>query len=259
MDILEPKEPQVKSKPKKQYADKVPSLSQTQGFFPQDKDTLHNTGIPVNYHVKRAGSSQKGRSIYICPYESECSTPPYTGDIASTGSHVRCHHLGHSLVCPYCGLCFYNASGWKDHMTSKHAGMPLYGSEVGPMVHPILVPVGTSGESILVTGAAPLIASTPEPDLVDTLPYVPDVVEDEGDEAPAPAEVKTMTAPTGNPAVPADVAEGEKTILEGEVPKETDTGIGRYTLKELRTMFANFLPSDLHQYEYFGGGSWMGQ
>ena len=24
-------------------------------------------------------------------------------------------------------------------------------------------------------------------------------------------------------------------------------------------MFENFLPSDLHKYEYFGGGSWMGR
>ena len=54
----------------------------------------------------------------------------------------------------------------------------------------------------------------------------------------------------------ADAAEEE----EEEITfKETDTGIGRYTLKELRKMFENFLPSDLRKYEYFGGGSWMGR
>ena len=90
VDILEPKVPRVKARPKAQYADKVPSLAQTKGFFPLDRDSLHNTGIPENYHVKRAGSAQTGRSIYVCPYESECSMPPYSGDIASTGSHVRC-------------------------------------------------------------------------------------------------------------------------------------------------------------------------
>ena len=88
VNILETKEPHVKSKLKIQYPDEVPSLDQTKGFFPVSKDSLHNTGIPPNYHVKRTGSSQKGRSIYMCPYEADCSTPPYSGDIASTGSHV---------------------------------------------------------------------------------------------------------------------------------------------------------------------------
>ena len=244
VDILEPKEPRVKSKPKAQYADKAPSLAQTQGFFPHDKESLHNTGIPLNYHVKRAGSSQTGRSIYICPYESECSMPPYTGDIASTGSHVRRHHLGHSLVCPYCGLRFYNASGWKDHMTSKHSGMPLYGSEVGSMVHPVPVPVGATGESVPVTGAAPLSVSIPEPDPVDTLPYVPDVVEDEGDEAQAPTKSETTTAPPSAPE-----------------PTQADSpaqGIDSYSIKDIRHLM-QFLPSDLRQYSYYGGGSWMGR
>ena len=113
VDILEPKVPRVKAKPKAQYADKVPSLAQTKGFFPFDRDSLHNTGIPENYQVKRAGSSQIGHSIYVCPYESECSTPPYSGNIASTGSHIRRYHLGHSVVCPYCGLRYYNAAGWR--------------------------------------------------------------------------------------------------------------------------------------------------
>ena len=165
VDILEPKEPHVKSKPKIQYPDKVPSLAETKGFFPVNKDSLHNTGIPPNYHVKRTGSSQKGCSIYMCPYEVDCSTPPYSGDIASTGSHVRRHHLGHSCVCPYCGLRFYNAAGWRDHMTSKHTGMPLYRSEVGPMVHPTSITVVAAGESLptTVTVPIPAPASVPEP------------------------------------------------------------------------------------------------
>ena len=257
LDILEPKEPQVKSKPKIQYADKVPSLAQTKGFFPMDKDTLHNTGIPTTHHVKRAGATPKGRSIYMCSYESECSTPPYTGNIASTGSHVRRHHLGHSLVCPYCGLRFYNGSGWKDHMLSKHPGMPTYGSQVGPMVHPVSVSVGGTGESEVVTGAAPLAVAVPEPDPVDTLPYVLDAADDEDEEATASTAVETSTDPTETAT-----ATGSKPIRaedEEAAVKETDTGIGRYTLKELRRMFENFLPSDLRKYEYFGGGSWMGR
>ena len=36
------------------------------------------------------------------------------------------------------------------------------------------------------------------------------------------------------------------------------SGIDRFTTEELRG-FMEFLPSDLRQYEYFGGGSWMGR
>ena len=257
VDILEPKEPQVKIKPKTQYADKMPSLAQTKGFFPLDQDTLHNTGIPATHHVKRAGSTPRGRSIYICSYEAECSSPPYTGDIASAGSHVRRHHLGHSLVCPYCGLRFYNGSGWKDHMMSKHTGMPMYGNQVGPMVHPVSVPVGGTGESMVVTGAVPLAAAISEPDPVDTLPYVPDADDEEEGEATAPPATETTTDPTETAT-----ATGSEPLEAKDVEvafKETDTGIGRYTLKELRRMFENFLPSDLRKYEYYGGGSWMGR
>ena len=224
VDILEPRDPPVKSKPKVQYADKVPSLAQTRGFFPADPDSLHNTGILPNYHVKRAGSSKKGRSIYVCPYESECSTPPYTGDIASAGSHVRRHHLGHSVVCPYCGLCFYNAAGWKVHMLSKHAGMPLYGSEVSPMVHPVHIPP--------VSVAVPAVDVDPE----DTLPHVPDVADNEEDEAPTEVSASGPTSSAVNPPA---------------------KGIDSYSIKDIQYRM-QFLPSDLRRYEYFGGGSWLG-
>ena len=69
VNILEPREPKVKLKPKAQYADRMPDIANTKGFFPLDKDSLHNTGIPSTHLVKRTGSSGKGRSIYMCPYE----------------------------------------------------------------------------------------------------------------------------------------------------------------------------------------------
>ena len=130
-----------------------------------------------------------------------------------------------------------NASGWKDHMTSKHTGMPLYGSEVGPMTHPVQVSIGTTGESALVIGAAPLAASTPEPDPVDTLPYVPDVEEDEGGETEAPTETETTTESAHTAAPP--------------------QGIDSYSIKDIQYLM-QFLPSDLRQYSYYGGGSWIG-
>ena len=51
------REPLVKSCPKMTYVDKVPDISMAQGFLPEDKDSLHNTGIPQTYAVRRSGTS----------------------------------------------------------------------------------------------------------------------------------------------------------------------------------------------------------
>ena len=61
-------EPQVKSCPKMTYVDKVSDISMAQGFLPEDKDSLHNTGIPPTYAVWCSGTSSKGRSLYLCPF-----------------------------------------------------------------------------------------------------------------------------------------------------------------------------------------------
>ena len=116
------REPQVKSRPKATYTDKAADISMTQGFLPEDKDSLHNMGIPAAYAIRHSGTSGKGRSLYMCPFGDQCSSPPYVSDIASTGSHVRHHHLGHCIHCPYDGSRFYNGTGWRDHMSSKHEG-----------------------------------------------------------------------------------------------------------------------------------------
>ena len=108
----EQKEPRTKSKPKVQYQDKIDDIAVTKGFLPVDAQTLHNTGIPVSCHVKQSSASGKGSSLYVCSYSDECSSPPYVGDLPSAASHVRKHHLGHSITCPYCGARYYNASGW---------------------------------------------------------------------------------------------------------------------------------------------------
>ena len=42
------REPPVKSRPKINYADKVVDISMAQGFLPEDKDSLHNVGIPAS-------------------------------------------------------------------------------------------------------------------------------------------------------------------------------------------------------------------
>ena len=59
-------EPQVKSRPKVNYTDKVADISMTQGFLPEDKDSLHNMGIPAAYTVRRSGTSGKGKVfVYV--------------------------------------------------------------------------------------------------------------------------------------------------------------------------------------------------
>ena len=121
----------MKSRPKANYTDKAADISMTQGFLPADKDSLHNMGIPTAYAVHRSGTSGKGRSLYMCPFGDQCSSPPYVSDIASMGSHVCCHHLGHCIQCPYDGSQFYNGTGWRDHMSSKHEGAPWYCSQLG--------------------------------------------------------------------------------------------------------------------------------
>ena len=152
------KEPKTKSKPKVKYQDKIADIAATKGFLPVDAQTLHNTGIPVPCHVKWSGASGKGRSLYVCSYSDECSSPSYVGDLPSAASHVWKHHLGHSIICPYCGAGFYNASGWQDHMGAKHAHLPWYSAQLNPLapVHPAFPPDGA-------TSKAPTPAPPPPP------------------------------------------------------------------------------------------------
>ena len=124
-------EPQVKSCSKVNYTNKVADTSMAQGFLPEDKDSLHKTGIPAAYAIHRSGTSGKERSLYMCPFGDQCSSPPYASDIASTGSHIHRHHLGHCIRCPYDSSHFYNGTGWWDHMASKHEGAPWYHSQLG--------------------------------------------------------------------------------------------------------------------------------
>ena len=49
--LVRARDPPVKSRPKGNYPDKVPDILQARGFLPEDKDSLHNTGIPAVYAV----------------------------------------------------------------------------------------------------------------------------------------------------------------------------------------------------------------
>ena len=212
--------PKAKPKAKVQYQDKVNDIAQARGFLPVDAATIHNTGIPTSHHVKRSGSSERGRSLYVCSYASECSAVPYSGDIASATSHVHKHHLGHCVVCPYCGARYYNSNGWRDHMGAKHAQMPWYGTQVSSLAKVWSEGFPSSATTSEVTITVPPPTST---DVVEDVPEeATDIITEEGDGSPEETEETAQDPPTGVPV----------------------SGIDRFTIEELRG-FMEFLPSDL--------------
>ena len=82
------------------------------------------------------GKNEHGTSIYSCPHP-ECTDPPYTGDIAGCGSHIRRVHLGRCVSCPYCpDRKYYNTDGWRRHMKDKHNKVPWYSGELQQPVEP---------------------------------------------------------------------------------------------------------------------------
>ena len=232
------REPLVKSRPKMTYVDKVSDISMAQGFLPEDKDSLHNTGIPQTYAVRHSGTSSKGRSLYLCPFRDQCSSPPYSGDIASMGSHVHRHHLGHCIQCPYDGNCFYNGTAWQDHMSSKHEGAPWYHSQLGiDSQLPTTFFKATNPSSTVTAMEEPVETTVPVPDPfvsdvpeADTLEFIPDIEEE----------------------LPNDPVAGPE-------PPSTNQGIDidSLTVANLKEI-TRFPPSDLRQYHYFGGGHWLG-
>ena len=221
------------------YVDKVSDILMVQGFLPEDKDSLHNTGIPPTYAVWHSGTSSKGRSLYLCPFGDQCSSPPYSSDIASTGSHVHRHHLGHCIQCPYDGNRFYNGIGWRDHMSSKHEGAPWYHSQLGIDSQLPTTFFKATNPSSTVTAVeepveatvpvlAPPVSDVPE---ADTLEFIPDTEEESLDDP-----VVGLEPPSTRPGI----------------------DIESLTVADLKEI-TRFLPSDLRQYHYFGGGRWLGR
>ena len=125
-----PSKKPIKLRQKVSYQDKCADVQGAIGFLPENAGSLHNTGIPDLFAVRRVGKNDHGTSIYSCPHP-DCSDPPYTGDISGCGSHVHRVHLGHCVSCPYCpDKKYYNADGWRRHMREKHNKAPWYSGEV---------------------------------------------------------------------------------------------------------------------------------
>ena len=179
-----PHEPKVKSKLKARYIDRCTDIADTQGFFPVNPASLHNTGFPEQYLVKPCGSSSKGQSIYLCPYGDACTWPPYSGDLPSTGSHVCRHHLGLCLLCPYEGLRFYNGDGWRKHMQGHHSSTPWYRSQLSTPISLLSDPLGPAIQAVeVVSTVAPPTPFSDEPPPPDTLPFVQDTADQPLEEA----------------------------------------------------------------------------
>ena len=242
-----PWQPQVKSRSKVTFVDKVTDISITQGFLPENKDSLHNTGIPEAYAIHRSGTSGKGRSLYMCPFGDQCSSPPYVSDIGSMGSHICHHHLGHCVQCPYESNQFYDGTGWQDHMSSKHESVPWYRSQLRVSSN-----LPTSFFKVATPVAAPSSTISTISDSSTTL-------------STAPSEA---TIPVSAPLV-LDVPETE--ILE-YVPNAEDINkpepepsaarqgidIDSLTVADLKEITRLSL-IDHQQYSYFWGGCWLGR
>ena len=138
----------VKIKQKASYSDKCVNVQEAVGFLPENSGTLHNTGIPEQFAVRRVGKNEHGTSIYSCPHP-ECSDPPYTGDISGCGSHVRRVHLGRCVSCPYCpDKKYYNVDGWRHHMREKHNKAPWYSGELQSPSEPVASSISSADPAI---------------------------------------------------------------------------------------------------------------
>ena len=158
----------VKIKQKASYPDKCADVQDAIGFLPENSGTLHNTGIPEQFAVRRVGKNEHGTSIYSCPHP-ECSDPPYTGDIAGCGSHVWRVHLGWCVSCPYCpDWKYYNADGWRRHMKDKHNKVPWYSGELQLPVGPVPTS-SSSADPVIPEVSVSIVKDEDAP--VDTLPF----------------------------------------------------------------------------------------
>ena len=183
----------IKIRQKVSYPDKCSDVQEAIGFLPEEAGSLHNTGVPSLFQVRRVGKNDRGTSLYSCPHP-ECSDPPYTGDIAGCGSHVQRVHLGHCVSCPYCpDKKYYNADGWRRHMKEKHNKVPWYSSEVrGPSAP------ATEAEPVPVPPVASVVVLEESKPLEETLPYVEAPPANEEDAPPdeEPAESTPTRPPT---------------------------------------------------------------
>ena len=115
-------------KPRPSWPHCAPNIDLAEACVPTSMADIHHTGIPSGVSCKRSGkTTSRGASLYICP-RKDCGSAPYIGDLQGCGSHLRWVHYGTCLVCLFCpNQCYYRVSGWKSHMSAKHAQVLWFG------------------------------------------------------------------------------------------------------------------------------------
>ena len=101
--------------------------------FPQNEKTVQSTGIPHHLLGVREPktSGRSGSSLYHCRHPACEPTFIAKGGTAPLYSHIRRHHLGIVLVCPYCpARLYYTGDGWLAHMEKQHPKAVWYREQV---------------------------------------------------------------------------------------------------------------------------------
>ena len=203
--------------PKAKHAlpDKFPAVEFTKGCIPTSLADIHGTGIPTGVACKRSGkTTARGASLYICPH-ADCGATPYVGDLYGCSSHLRRVHYGTSIMFPYCpNQKYYRASGWKSHMSSKHATAPWFGASEPTQASLMLAAI----QEDLDVDAPPSSQQTPAPAIrlltqeeISTVPLNPST------EEAAPEESLPYTQDLEEELSPKD----EQELLATEEEEET--------------------------------------
>ena len=127
----QPPPEQIKVK-KVQRVDIADDITETVRIIPFDEDSLALTGIPAHLKAPRQHkTSSSGASLYYCPHPKCDPIFIAKGGPSPLYNHMRRHHLGISLLCPYCpAKLFYTSGGWSTHMRNCHSKVPWYKSQV---------------------------------------------------------------------------------------------------------------------------------
>ena len=103
--------------------DDICSIKDAKPFTPYRKGDITNTGISkTHYSLKQIGK----KSLYgckLCPEVSVGVSKTTSEQQAQITMHIRCHHLGHCLMCRHCGHRMFRSVAFRPHMEKQHADL----------------------------------------------------------------------------------------------------------------------------------------
>lgn len=97
------------------------------GLIPTSEAALETFGIPPEY-LPRRERGERGSSIYWCEHP-ECASshdPHVVSSKPQALMHIRRQHLGLAFKCLYCEHQVWTPHAWKNHMKTRHPGVPHY-------------------------------------------------------------------------------------------------------------------------------------